>query len=272
MKNKKTVQVRVLARTLRELRLRARMTQQEAGERLRFTNRKMSRLETFQVPDFHELQAMLDLYVVPVTDWKHYVAMWERARERGWWRTFGLEDRGYVPLEAEASLVRCFDLGFVPGLLQSPDYARVVEERNKPTEQQIALDSQIREKRYQRLTSEPALDFHSVINYTALEVRWPCMAEQLAHLVMLAQLENVTLQVLPREAGAHAGLFGSFSLLDFPGPDDPTIAYVEHIAGAVQMEKEDEIRACKMAFGELASAALSHEESVALIDRMASEF
>jgi transcriptional regulator with XRE-family HTH domain len=120
------LRVRVLARALRELRERARMTQQEAGDRLRFTNRKMSRIETGQVPSFHELQAMLDVYGLISTEWPPYVAMWERAKEKGWWHTYGIPNRGYVPLEAQASEIRAFQLGMVHGLLQTESYVRAV--------------------------------------------------------------------------------------------------------------------------------------------------
>lgn len=94
------------------------------------------------------------------------------------------------------------------------------------------------------------------------------MREQLAHLVIMSEMDNVTIQIVPSSCGIHLGLVGSFSLLEFT---DASVAYVEHIAGSIQLERESEIRACKVAFEQLRSIALTPEESVALIDRMASD-
>jgi hypothetical protein len=97
------------------------------------------------------------------------------------------------------------------------------------------------------------------------------MQEQLAHIVMVAELDNVTFQVMPPGIGVHSGLAGSFAVLSFPALDDPDIVYVEHIAGSVEIEKEDEVRSARLAFDQLASLALSHDDSVRLVDRMAAE-
>ncbi|MGH3863309.1 helix-turn-helix domain-containing protein [Actinokineospora sp.] len=268
------LRVRVLARALRELRERARMTQQEAGDRLRFTNRKMSRIETGQLPSYHELQAMLDVYGLVSTDWPPYLAMWERAKEKGWWHTYGIPNRGYVPLEAQASEIRSFQLGMVHGLLQTEGYVRAVftgaADPARHTPASVARGVEIR-RRQRRVTADEPLRLHSIVDHTALRRDLPCMQEQLAHIVMVAELENVTFQVIPPGIGAHAGLSGSFTVLSFPSPADPAIVYVEHIAGSVEVEKEQEVRSARLAFDQLASLALSHDESVRLVDRMAAE-
>lgn len=269
------LRVRVLARALRELRERARMTQQEAGDRLRFTNRKMSRIETGQLPSFHELQAMLDVYGLVSTDWPPYVAMWERAKEKGWWHTYGIPDRGYVPLEAQASEIDSFQLGMVHGLLQTESYVRAVfagaADPADRTPISVSRGVEIRRRRQRRLTADEPLRLHSIVDHTALRRDLPCMQEQLAHIVMVAELENVTFQVIPPGIGAHAGLTGSFTVLSFPGPADPDIVYVEHIAGSVEIERDHEVRSARLVFDQLASLALSHDESVRLVDRMAAE-
>ncbi|MBC6449275.1 helix-turn-helix domain-containing protein [Actinokineospora xionganensis] len=268
------LRVRVLARALRELRERARMTQQEAGDRLRFTNRKMSRIETGQVPSFHELQAMLDVYGLVSTDWAPYVAMWERAREKGWWHCYGIPDRSYVPLEAQASEIRSFQLGLVHGLLQTEEYVRALftgaADPARHTEGSIGRGVEIRKRRQRRLIADDPLRLHAIIDHTALRRQLPCMKEQLAHIVMISELDNVTFQVIPPNAGAHSGLGGSFTVLSFSGPD-PDLAYVEHIAGFVEIEKEREVRTALQVFDQVASLALNHDESVRLVDRMAAE-
>jgi transcriptional regulator with XRE-family HTH domain len=261
------LRVRVMTRALRELRDQVRMTQQEAGDRLRFTNRKMSRIETGQLPTYHELLAMLDLYGVVATDWEPYIAMWERAKEKGWWHTYGESDRGYVGLENEANEVREFQLGFVPGLLQTEAYTRAAcAESSHLSDQAVERVVAGRLRRQQRLIDDNPLFVHVVIDQAVLRNAAPFMHDQLAHIVMLSDLDNITIQIL--SSSLHEGLYGSFIVLGFPGQDSD-IAYVEHVAGAIQLEKEDEVRRCRLAFDRLASRALSHEESVALIDQAA---
>ncbi|SDC78182.1 helix-turn-helix domain-containing protein [Actinokineospora iranica] len=267
MTGEPNLRVRVLARALRDLRQRNRMTQEEAGRRLRFSNRKVSRLETFQMPNFHELRAMLDLYRVPDDQRDPYLAMWEQAKQKGWWRAYGLSDRGYIPLEAQASSIRSVQLGMLHGLLQTSAYCRSFAAGLPEAEREDALS--VQERRRQRLTEDPPLLLHAIVDERVLRADGPFMAEQLSHIVKLAEFDSVTFQVLPAEQNGVLGLSGSFALLSFPGSDHSDIVHVDHIAGSWLLEKEAEIQACVTAFDTLTGAALDPEESVALVDRMA---
>lgn len=261
------LRTKIVVRALKRLREEAGMTQEQAGERLRFTNRKMSRIERGQLPTYHELQAMLDLYLVPVNDWDAYLSMWERARETGWWRAYGIDDRGYVPLESQAVRIRSYRLGLIDGLLQTADYATDVFRGGRVQKSQRSREVEIRLRRQSRLTdeAEPVV-LHSIIDEQALSRPLPYMRDQLAHLIMVSDLENVTIQVLPMEVGLHSGLVGSFVLLDFVGGEE--LAYIEHMGGSLQLERVEDVRPCRLGFEKLASLALNPVESAALLEGM----
>ncbi|WP_216212619.1 helix-turn-helix domain-containing protein [Amycolatopsis aidingensis] len=264
---------RQLGRTLRKLRERARMSQDEVAREMHFSKAKVSRLELGQLPNRYELMALLDLYGVIVSDYTPYLEMLERAQERGWWHIYGLDDRGYVPLEDEACLVREFQLGYIPGLLQTEAYMRAGF--NDLREQERAdNDVAVRLHRQRRLTEEPTLRLHAILDETVL--RRPVLppAEQraqLEHLIAVTALPTVTVQVIPLAFGAHNGRSGTFVILSYPDPKDPDIAYLEHGFGAWQTEKESQVRAARLAFEHLADLALDEPDSIALIRRVIAE-
>jgi hypothetical protein len=92
---------------------------------LRYDHRKLSRIENGQRPEYHAFRAMLDLYGLTVPEWEPYLDLHDRATEKGWWHPCGLEDQGFIRLENDACTVREFQLGYVPGLLQTEGYIRL---------------------------------------------------------------------------------------------------------------------------------------------------
>lgn len=276
-----TAQVRVpfrrrqLGRTLRRLREQARLTQEEAGARLRYSDSKICRVEAGQLPDYHGLRAMLDLYGLIVNDWQPVLDLWELASKPGWWQAYGLDDQGYVSMEDEAEAVREFQPGFVPGLLQTEAYARLVFEASgmprskKATENQIA----VRMRRQDRLTGDPALRFDAVIDEAVLRQRIEpgILRPQLRQIVERAELPNVSVRVVPHQAGLHDGHYGTFTVLSFPDKEDHDIGYVEHAFGAVHIEDDDEVATARLRFGYLADLALDPDDSAALLRRIVEE-
>lgn len=119
---------------------------------------------------------------------------------------------------------------------------------------------------------EPMLELVAIVDESALRrpvVGVEAMRTQLRHLVAASDLPSVCLQVLPTALGAHSGLNGSFTVLGFGDPNEPEIAYIEHTATALHLDKEADVQACKLVFDRLPSEALSPHDSVALIKRLA---
>ncbi|HEY1971030.1 MAG TPA: helix-turn-helix transcriptional regulator [Pseudonocardia sp.] len=267
------------ARRLKTLRTRSRLTLEEVCAQMRFSTSKLNRIENGEsLVDIHELKSLLDIYGVTADRWPEYFTMLDDAIEPGWWRSYGLDDRGYVPLEADASLVREFNLAVMPGLLQTTDYARAMFQGGQARFSGEALRNalMVRMIRQKRLVStDDPLRLVAVVDESALHrpVGGPVvMAGQLGHLIEAAALDAVTLRILPVGVGAHLAQAGNFTLLSFDDRDEPDVAYAEHPLGAVHTDRESTVSKARLRFDRLRSDALSPDDSVALIRRAAERY
>jgi hypothetical protein len=217
---------------------------------------------------------MMDLYGIAGDDWTELLDLTRAARARGWWRNYGLDDRGYVPLESEATAVRDFQVCLVPGLLQTREYAQALfgAAMLRRTQEQLENDLQVRTIRQRRLSGERPLELAAIVDEAALHrvVGGPeVMKSQLDHLAVTAELANVTLQVLPFQAGAHPAMEAAFTLLSFGNLGEPDLVYIEHPWGASHVEKVEDVAEARLAFDRLRSEALSPTASVELIGHIA---
>lgn len=259
-----------LGEALRKLRERAGISQRDAADRLRYNYQKLSRIENGQLPDYHGLRAMLDLYGVVVAEEAPYIDMWERASEKGWWHPYGLDAQGYLSLEHDAVRVSEFQLGYIPGLLQTESYMRAVflgwqaQRSRKWIENQVA----VRLRRQQRQAGDGPLEYHAVIAEAALR---HADRQQLLHINKMGRLPNVTVRMLPDTIGLADEQNGSFILLDFAYPGEMSVLYVEHPAGATHVEDVDRVKVSKLVFKHLSKLALTPDESAEWIGRLAAE-
>ena len=259
-----TLRRRQLGVALRELRENASLTLEQAGPALDSSASTLSRIEKGQQgASVHLVKSMLDLYDIGGDRWTELLAMTRRARQRGWWRAFDLDDTGYVPIEAEATLVREYTLGYLPGLLQTEDYALSLFQASPMHRNQEALANEIKVRliRQRRLTDENnPLELVAIVDETVLHrpiggVK--VMRDQLARITEAAALDRVTFHILPMSTGAHPGLSAAFAVLSFCTLGLPDMAYVEHPMGSVQLEREEDVARATMVFDQLRSLALS---------------
>jgi transcriptional regulator with XRE-family HTH domain len=278
-----TVRRRRLGAELRRLRDAHSLKLEEVAERLGLAPSTLSRIETGKAPTKSAyLTAMLEMY--QVTDpgvRKVLVDMAREGHRKGWWSIYedvlpsGFDI--YVGLEAEASGLRSYETDLVHGLLQTTEYAVAVlrELRPRDTEEQIARVVDLRMERQRLLDQDPPLDLWLIMDEAAIRRNIggsAVMRNQLEHLIQASRWPNVTLQILAFEAGAHAGLVGPFSILEFPERTDSDVAYTESVGGMIYLEKDREVRACDEAFDRMRAAALSPAASVELIQRVSREF
>lgn len=257
-----------LGEALRKLRERAGISQREAADRLRYNYQKLSRIENGQLPEYHGLRAMLDLYGVLVAEEAPYIDMWERASEKGWWHPYRLDDHGYISLEHDAVRVSEFSLGYIPGLLQTESYMRAVfmGAQVQRSRKWIANQIAVRTRRQQRLVGDDPLAYHAIIVESAFR---HADREQLLHIGEVAQLPNVTVQVLLHTAGLTDGQQGSFIVLDFAYPGEMSVLYVEHAAGATYIEEARRVKPSTLIFKHLSKLAMTPDESAEWIGRLA---
>jgi transcriptional regulator with XRE-family HTH domain len=145
--------------------------------------------------------------------------------------------------------------------------------RRKRSKEKVDNDIKVRVIRKQRLTAEDdLLELVAIVDEAALrrEVGGPAvMRKQFGHLIDMAALRSVTIQVLPLGGGAHSAMDGAFTLLSFPEPKDPDLLYVEHTAGALHIEDSAKLREARLIFDQFRTEALSPVDSIELISRMA---
>jgi transcriptional regulator with XRE-family HTH domain len=277
-----SARARQLAAELRRLREASGLTGEEVASRLGWSASKVSRIETARSPaTTGDLRSLLDLYEVSGSLRERLTELCRTANQRGWWDayagTLGYGYSTFVALENDAESERFYGQMLVPGILQTSAYAEEVLSKGvivaPPGE--IARRLQTRMTRQQRMLSkDPPLQINTVLDEGALrrQVGGPdVMADQISHLIEIANRPNVHLQILPFNAGAHIAMAGSFTLLHFPGPTTSDIVYLENMADELFIENEAQTFYYSLAFERLSELSLGPKESVTLATQIARE-
>lgn len=248
------------------------LTLQDVADRLGWSRATVSRLETGQTRPRHgDVADILDLYGVPSPERDAYINLAREAGQRGWWTAYADVFAGsYVALEDEASQISTWDPQLVHGLLQTEEYARAVI----TTGRMLPGRAQIERRIAARLTRQALLDredaprlhvvFDEAVLYRPIGGK-TVMNDQLRSLAEAVRRPRVTIQVLPYDVGEHAGLDGRFTILSYPDPADPDIAYVEGTMGDVYLESVEAIAQHKARFDKITALALPPEESARLL-------
>lgn len=272
----------LLGSQLRRLREQRGVSRQDAGYVIRASESKISRLELGRV-SFKERDVADLLSLYGVADEAEREALLGLAREAnapGWWHRYADVLPGwfqtYVGLEEAAGLIRTYELQFVPGLIQSEEYARAVYRLGNAdaSEDEIEQRVSLRMQRQQRLTGPNPPRVWAVLDEAAL--RRPIggtkvMRGQLAYLIEVSKLPNVTVQVMPFKFGGHAAEGGAFTILRFPEPDLPDVVYVETLTGALYLDKRDDVDTYMQAMERLAVDSATPEGTVELIGEILRE-
>jgi hypothetical protein len=224
-----------------------------------------------------DVQAMLAVYGISGTASDELVHIAREARQKGWWHPYSaVLTSAYVGLEAAAHRVRAYEQQVVPGLLQTFEYAAAMlhaARRDLSPEDELR-SVRVRMGRQSLLVDENPIDLRVVLDEAVLSRPVggdAVMRAQLDKLVESAALPNVTIQVLPFEVGAHAGMDGTFAILEFPEADDPAVVFAENATGGLFLEKTDELAKYARIFDAVRATALTPEESVEAIARLAKE-
>ncbi|MBB4907003.1 helix-turn-helix domain-containing protein [Actinophytocola algeriensis] len=266
-----------LTETLRQLREQHGWTMDETVERLnriggKWSTSKISRIENRQqgVKSF-DVERMLDAYEVTDSNTREWVlGLSARAGERGYWlalrKDLPADFHELLNVEAALLAVRQLETIVVPGLLQTPDYTRALVTGANP-----GLDYEVAERRVlarmarQRVLNRPKpLRYHVIIDETVLTrpIGTPSVLRgQLARLVDAAESEHITLQVLPRSAGATPAVDGPFSILTLPEPI-PDVGYAEGQGGSIYIEDRGHVRELLERWGILTQRAMSPARSL----------
>jgi len=272
----------LLGSQLRRLREAADVTPERAGYEIRASRSKISRMETGRVGfKARDVTDLLTLY--GVTDDRvrsKFLYLAGQSRRQDWWTSYSdiLPDwfENYLGLESASSTIRTFEIQFVHGLFQTEDYARAVTllgHQGAPPDE-IERRVGLRVKRQDLLTREDGPRIWSVMDEAVL--RRPvgglaAMRAQLRHLLEVAALPQVTLQVVPFARGGHAGASGSFTILRFEEQYLPDVVYMEQLTGAVYLEQRSDVEHYLAVMDQLSSEALTPDATTRLIELIAKE-
>lgn len=270
-----TVRLRRLVAELRRLRKAADLTREEVSERTGINVVTLYRIETARArPQARTLASLLDVYAVRDPKRSELMTLLKESARRSWLHTFASElpERyaSYIEFEAEAEEVLNYECLFIPGLLQTERYARAAISGSDPESTRERIESRVdaRMQRQQALTKDQPLKLWAIVDEAAIrrvvggrEV----MLEQLEHLLAIIELPNVHLQVAPFDTGAHAGMHGSFVVMNFAETVGPDLVYIESQAGDLFLEEDADIARYNLVSTHLRAGALSPSASASLI-------
>ena len=279
-----TVLRMILGRQLEELRTRAGLTYEQAAEAIGVSHSTIRRMEAAKVARLRiaDVEKLLQTY--GITDQQEIDTFLKSVREankRGWWHTYRdvLPDwfAAYLSLEQAALQIRAYEPEFVPGLLQTEDYARALLSAGNPhapteaTERRVAL-----RMRRQELLSRPSPPrVWVVMDETVL--RWPVggpkvMRAQIDHLIAMNALPHVTLQVMPFNNGPHPAMrAGAFHLFRFRAHELPDIVFLSGLVGAVYLDKADDVVVYREALDRLGAQSAPAKKTEAVLGAIRKE-
>lgn len=257
------------------------MSLETVAEQLGWSPSKVSRIELAKIAVTPaDVRALLGTLEVLNDEVETLVNLASEDRQPGWWRQYAEVlppwFEGYLSLESEAVQLLAYEPEVIPGLLQTEGYAAEIIRHSPytPLPDEAARAAELRRARQVRLTGDDPVRLDVVINEGALrrlvggvEV----MRAQLHHLATAAELPNVTVRVLPFSVGAHPGVDGSFTVLEFSDPGDPRIVYLDRMTDSDYLEGLRDVAAYRHAHEQLRQRALPPSESREVIGGLIEE-
>ena len=246
-----TVRRILLGSQLRRLREASGVSREEAGYLIRASESKISRMELgrvgFKVRDVVDLLAR---YGVADAEREELVMLARQANAPGWWHRYSdllpAWFQTYVGLEEAASVLRVYEVQFVPGLLQTADYARAIMASIWPRAREAEIERRVRMRlaRQEVLARRDGPHLWAVVDEAALRrpVGGPeVFRAQIERLIEAAEEPRITLQIAPLRLGAHPCEAGAFTIMRFPAPDLPDVVYVEQLTSALYLDKPEDV-------------------------------
>ncbi|GHB25403.1 MULTISPECIES: helix-turn-helix domain-containing protein [Streptomyces] len=266
----------VLGAQLRRMRGEAGITSDSAAARIRCSTAKISRMETGHSPcKERDAADLLKLYGVTDPDrTAEFVDLVRRAGERGWWRYYAdvLPDwfEPLVGLEEAAASIRTYESHYIPGLLQTADYAHAVVRsgHHLEPEETTRRRVELRLRRQQLLRRQDAPKLWVLLDEAVLMRPTGgarVMREQLIHLLAMTELPHVIVQVAPFEVTARTSPGNGITYLRFAMAGLPDVAYIEHLTNATSVNKQESTDEYRWILDSLSAQSPSPVESRSLL-------
>nr|WP_240979647.1 helix-turn-helix transcriptional regulator [Streptomyces sp. HNM0574] len=272
----------VLGRRLQHLREKAGLSYEEAGRALDVTHATIRRMEKAEVGlKVPYVEKLLHTYGLEEEgEVEEFLGLARQANRPGWWHRYRdvLPEwfSAFVSLESESRVIRAYEPHYVPGLLQTENYARAVLRSGMPhaPEEEIQRQVALRMERQTVLTREEPPLLWVVVDETVL--RRPIggeevMREQIDYLAEVSARPNVQLQIMPFSAGPHPAMYGPFHLFRFPIVELPDVACAESLVGAVYFDHGDDVSTFLEALDRMCAQAAPLSRTEAILSGMRKE-
>jgi transcriptional regulator with XRE-family HTH domain len=274
----------ILGRQLEELRSRAGVSFEQAGEVIGVSHSTIRRMEQAKVARLRlsDVEKLLRTYgVTDPAEIESFLELAREANKHGWWHTYRdvMPDwfGAYLSLEQAAVHIRAYEAQFVPGLLQTEEYARALLGSGDPHASAEDVDRRValRLERQRVITRERPPLLWAVMDETVLH--WPVggprvMRAQIDHLLEIGGLPNVRLQLMPFANGPHrASRAGAFQLFRFEAAELPDVVYLGGLIGSAYLDKQDDVAAYREAMDRLAAQAAQEKKTKALLGALRKE-
>jgi transcriptional regulator with XRE-family HTH domain len=263
---------RRLRTELRAARLDRDLTQQQVAEAMEWSMSKMNRIEKAKSGiSTNDLKALLRLYGITGKErTEQLLDLARKARKSSWWRSYkdvaAPELLELMDYESASSAISQFETMFVPGILQTEDYASAVLRAfyDEKSAKRVSRLVDLRTKRRELLTSENAPAFSFVLDESVIRrpVASPSiMSKQLQYLVTAMELPNVTIQVVPFLTGLYPGMKGAFELVHFEDTPDDDIVFLEGADSDFISDNPEQVNAYLESFKQITGVSLSLSDS-----------
>lgn len=270
-----TVRQRELGIRLRELRNGQGLTVEEVAEKLLCSASKISRAETgARRPSLRDVRDLCGLYNVSPEEAAELMELAREARQQGWWTPYtDLRISHLIGLEQEAATITCFDMYFVPALLQTEDYATAIIKGILPKVDPEILRQRVeaRMRRQQILERPQPPRYRALLDEAALHRQVGgsgVMNAQLSWILQRVQEEKATVQVIPFGAGAYHAMDSNLQFLEFGDSSLPGVVFVEGLVTELYLEKPTELARYTESIEDLRDIALSPRDSISLITQI----
>jgi transcriptional regulator with XRE-family HTH domain len=274
---------RRLGLELRRLREAAGLTGDAIAKQLGWSVSKVSRIEKARatVP-WSDVSDMIDLYGVNGETRTALIQLCKDSKQQAWWQPYSdvlasfKNLANYIDLESAASSLRIYTPLTIPGLLQTEEYARAIVSATWPlelTDLEVQRRVELRMQRQKIIGLDPPLRLWAILDEASLHREvggTDVMRAQLAHLGRIAHRPEITMQVIPFDAGGHVAMAGSFSIFSFN--DDPDVVSVDAVTGTLYLDRKADISAAALRFDHLRSTAHTAVDSVKLIHEVARKY
>ena len=263
-----TVRQRELGRRLRQLRYQHGLTVEDVAGQLLCSATKVSRLETgMRRPSLRDVRDLCALYDLDDQTSTELMNLARGAREQGWWTQYvDVSFEPYIGLEAEATAITCYSMYYVPGLLQTEEYARALIKAIAPRIEPEVYEQrvEVRLRRQQLLEQEDRPRYRVLLDEAVLHRRvggTQVMYAQLSKILEAEKKDQAAVQIIPFDVGAHAAQDSNFVLLEFDEPSVSPVIYVEGLTGSRYIDREADVDRYREAVERLRDSALDQHES-----------